>query len=72
MSKKRASAVEFVMIWQASKSTKEVAEKLGLSCNAAYNRAGRMCQRGVKLKRLTNSPRFDVKSLNKLIKEMDK
>jgi hypothetical protein len=61
---------EFVRSWEASSSVEEVASSLGMTVNAANQRARNYRRLGVSLKRMTSKPPIPVEALNRLIAEI--
>lgn len=65
---------EFVRTWQSSDSTAEVAEKLGMTHPAAYQRSRVYREKGIHLKEMppgNGRPyRLDPDALNSLIEEL--
>jgi len=59
------SAEKFVRTWQASSSTKDAAERLGVSISAARERARKLRLKGVPLRRFGNHP-IDSELLDRL------
>lgn len=69
-SHKEATPEEFVLAWQAAKTSREVAEKLGIDVEAANQRARAYRLRGVKLKCFRRGREaVDVATLNRIIEE---
>ena len=56
MSKDSADSVEFIRIWQESKSVKEVAETLGQTIEAVLSRATRYRSKNVRLQIFPEEP----------------
>lgn len=68
---KYVSQEAFVRAWQTAASTKEVAEKTGLSLGSCAVRASKLRKRGVPLKQLQQlRPRVDYEALKKLAEEL--
>jgi len=64
------STEEFVRVWQASKSAKEVAQVLGCDKSAVHARASYLRKKGVKLKAMNihrGPHQLDVEALNRII-----
>jgi hypothetical protein len=72
MPNQKATAEEFVRIWQAATSTADVATELGMTVNAAASKASRYRKAGVPLKDLrvgNNAP--DYKALAELARSLN-
>ncbi len=64
---------DFVSAWQRSKTTKEVAEKTGMTVQYCTMRAARFRKLGVPLKMLRKRPTpIDVTALTKLAKSLNR
>ena len=71
---KRSTAAEFVRLWQASDSRREVAESLGVTYGSIVSREKTLRKAGVNLKEMQKQPRgiqIDTNALNLLISQID-
>jgi len=71
---KRSTASEFVRLWQASDSRREVAQSLGVTYGSIVSREKTLRKAGVNLKAMEKQPRgiqIDTNALNLLISEID-
>lgn len=68
------SAEEFIRVWQAGGSRKEIAERLGIQIRSADSMASRLRRRGVPLKKFSGNGRrtLDYEALAALARELEK
>lgn len=68
--KERKTNDDFIVAWETSTSTAQVAEKLGTSVGNVFQRAKRLRELGVELKEFERARNIDIAALNAKIKAL--
>lgn len=66
---KSTSAEDFIRIWNACTSIREVADRTGLAISSVKSKASMLRKRGVPVRAMHETKRLDVAKLSKLARD---